>query len=96
MTIANVSQKTFDALKARMTSTHQTTVTQPLVVADGGHIIGHGVTADYIYSAEAKTLQVTIVHHPFWLTVSEILKSLLEIIKAIAPADEIPTVLKTA
>jgi hypothetical protein len=68
MTINNVSQSTFDKLRQQMLSTHQAEVTG----TTQGAITGHGVTASYKFDATAQTLEVDVIHHPFFIPVSAI------------------------
>jgi len=68
MQITGVTQEKFDALKAKLVSTHQAEITG----TTEGAITGHGVTAAYRYDETAQTLKVDVQHHPFFIPVSAI------------------------
>jgi len=68
MQITGVTQEKFDALKAKLVSTHQAEITG----TTEGAITGHGVTAAYRYDEAAQTLSVDVQHHPFFIPVSAI------------------------
>jgi hypothetical protein len=68
MQINGVSETAFDALRARLLSTHQAEVTG----TTQGTITGHGVTANYHYDNAGQTLSVDVIHHPFYIPVSTI------------------------
>lgn len=74
MLIQNVSSAKFAALKAKLQSTHQAQVTGDIQ----GTIVGHGVTANYCYDSSVQTLEVDVIHHPFFIPVSAIENQLRE------------------
>ena len=68
MQITGVSGATFQALREKLLSTHQTDVTG----TTDGVITGHGITANYHYESANQTLSVDVKQHPFYLPVSAI------------------------
>jgi hypothetical protein len=68
MIIQNVTQATFDKLRATLLSTHQADI----IGTSQGTISGHGVVASYKFDAANLTLEVDIIHHPFFIPVSAI------------------------
>lgn len=68
MQITGVSESAFQALRAKLLSTHQAEITG----TTDGAIRGHGVTAAYHYDAASQTLAVEVEHHPFFIPVSAI------------------------
>ena len=68
MQIAGVSEAAFNALRAQFLANPQAEVTG----TTDGTITGHGVTANYHYDGAGQTLTVDVIHHPFYITESEI------------------------
>ena len=68
MQINGVSESAFQALRAKLLSTHQADITG---ITEGA-ITGHGVTATYRYDAASQSLAVDVKHHPFFVPVSAI------------------------
>lgn len=74
MLLQNVTPDKFADLRGKLISTHQAEVTGGLM----GTITGHGVTANYRYDPDTRTLSVDVIHHPFFIPVSAIEHQLRE------------------
>jgi|GEM_PF-4961733 len=68
MQFENVSPQQFQELKQKLTTTHQASIDG----TNAGQIMGHGVVANYAYSAATQTLDVSVQHHPFFIPESSI------------------------
>jgi hypothetical protein len=74
MTIENVTQTAFDAVREQLLDTHQVEMTG----TNEGTISAHGVTANYCFDPTLKTVVVEVKHHPFFIPVSAIEHNLRE------------------
>jgi len=68
MQIDNVSEAAFAALRERLLQNHRAEITG----TTEGVISGQGVKANYRYDGATRTLNVEVIHRPFFIPVSAI------------------------
>lgn len=69
MIFRSITPQKFAALKAKLLDTHQAQVTGET----SGQIIDSGVIANYRFDPTARTLAVTVIHHPFYISEGHII-----------------------
>lgn len=79
MILTEVTRVKFMALKQKLSTTHSSIITG----IDAGAISGNGVTANYRYDENQKTLTVDVVHHPFFIPISEIQTRLSDVLSGL-------------
>jgi hypothetical protein len=75
MTFPDVSADTMTALRAKLVSTHQAEIEGD---NQAGTISGHGVDASYTWDEATQSLAVTVIHHPFYITIATIVRQLAD------------------